>query len=301
MKRVFMLLSIILLIIIGFYIFAQSTEIKRNDMTVNDTSGIFDDTLNLRRIIDPASGKMYIDTFLEKIPDYPIRCNELNFVFSKKYAHFNLTRTRVCLDRNTVNVDGWYKLNSNRRKDDHDVSVGLYFYETKEEALEYMRNSLDDYAAPAVYQSHISIGDFAIGGAANITFVRGNVVVHVIGNFVVSEKLSRGIDEQILNIINGNITRENVERSLEKASDRVLYDLIYRRNEYIDFEVTDLDCKHYDERIVVIYRLKSNDRSSYNANVQIHFVKGIPQVKIISSDINDLEKIINRQLTGLLD
>jgi hypothetical protein len=183
---------------------------QTNSKAMNDTQVRFNDTLNLRRIIDPASGKMYIDTFLEKAPDYPFICNELNFIFKKKYAHFELTRTRVFLNHNTVHIEGWFKISSNKRKEGIDVSVQLYFYETKKEALEYMRNSLDTYSAPSVYQSSIVIGDFAIGDVSNISFVRGNVVVHVIGHFVVSEKLSREIDEQILNIINGNTTRKMV-------------------------------------------------------------------------------------------
>jgi len=171
-----------------------------------DTSAI--ESTDMRGInlhgYDEFLNKKNIDIYLEAAPLYEHHCTygESDFILKSRYAEYSRTDINIYKYDDYINVDGYYIKNNSAHN--YDAFISIYFCESQNKCHDMMREYLRGCAAPAVYPSALSIGDFAIGGIYDINFIRGNVYVSVHGSYysdVVIENLAMEIDRQILDLL----------------------------------------------------------------------------------------------------
>lgn len=163
------------------------------------------DMINLHDF-DEYTGKKNIDLFLEKTPTYPINCHISDFTLKEDSADFIVTEKNIYNEDDYKKIYAHYKLKNIKGENAYDATVSILFYNSRAESHESMRLVLSECADPTIYSSSLKIGDFAIGGIYDIDFIRGNVQVNVKGSYyngITIEDLAKEIDQQILEILNG--------------------------------------------------------------------------------------------------
>ncbi|MCL2152944.1 MAG: hypothetical protein FWH57_08310 [Oscillospiraceae bacterium] len=174
----------------------SNIHINNNEVNTNKQN------MNLREI-DKETNKINIDVLLDKINAYPNDCGMSDFKLRETYASFAVTDVNTYDEDDYKRIDAYFKLQTNKKKGNYDTTAEIAFYESQSFAQDVMRNSLFTYTAMEVYPSSLDIGDFAIGDAYRIKFIRGNVYVSVTGyDGVEIDVLAGEIDKQILEILN---------------------------------------------------------------------------------------------------
>ena len=174
-----------------------NTQINTNEVNTDMQN------MDLRAISEQLN-KKNIDIMLEKIKAYPTDCKLSEFSLKDEYANFVVTKTYIYDEDEYQSIDVDFKQKTNQKQNGYDATASITFYESQSDNHEAMRNSLDDYTAPQVFPSSLSIGDFAIGGIYHIIFIRGNVSVRIIGfNEIEINRIAEAIDIQILKTLTG--------------------------------------------------------------------------------------------------
>ena len=172
-------------------VYKDTPTIELNDMRGLNLHG-YDEFLN----------KKNIDLYLEATPLYKRDCIVSDFVLKSRYAEYKRTDAKIYEYDDYIKIDGYYKKNNSEKN--YDAFISIYFCKSRNECHEKMRQIARGYAAPAIYPSLLSIGDFAIGGIYDIEFIRGNVLVTARRSYyndIVIEDLAMEIDQQILDLL----------------------------------------------------------------------------------------------------
>ena len=197
LSRYLILFTVVLLLFQSGCNSSLNTQINTNEVNTDMQN------MDLRAYNEQLN-KKNIDILLEKIEEYPTDCKMSEFSLKGEYANFVATKTYIYDEDKYQSIDVDFKLKTNQKENGYDATASITFHESQLDSQEAMRNSLDDYTAPQVFPSSLSIGDFAIGGIYHITFIRGNVSVRIIGfNEIEIDSIAGEIDIQILEIITG--------------------------------------------------------------------------------------------------